>query len=50
VPLGDMLINQIASDTGVAMRSAQLYDEATAPFENETRTPNSDPTPPKADS
>jgi sigma-B regulation protein RsbU (phosphoserine phosphatase) len=49
VPLGDMLIDQIAGETGVAMRSVQLYDEATAPFENGTSTANSDPTPPKAD-
>jgi sigma-B regulation protein RsbU (phosphoserine phosphatase) len=40
VPLGDMLLAQIAGDTGVAVESLQLYDEASAPYE-----PDADPDP-----
>ncbi|HET9269170.1 MAG TPA: SpoIIE family protein phosphatase, partial [Vicinamibacterales bacterium] len=45
VPLGDMMLNQIAADTGVAVQSVQLYDESTAASDRGTSSANSRPAP-----
>ena len=36
VPLGDMLLNEIAGDTGVAVKALRLYEDVTGPFDAST--------------
>jgi sigma-B regulation protein RsbU (phosphoserine phosphatase) len=49
VPLGDMLLGEIAGQTGVALKSLMLYADTTGPFEepdNPAQTPSPAPSTP----
>jgi len=43
VPLGDMLLNTIAGDTGVAVHALRLYEDVSGPFDPSTDAVTPDP-------
>jgi len=43
VPLGDMLLNAIAGDTGVAVHALRLYEDVSGPFDPSTDAVTPDP-------
>jgi sigma-B regulation protein RsbU (phosphoserine phosphatase) len=48
VPFGDMLLKEIAGETGIAVQSLQLFDDIGGPFED-SADPDPNPSTPKAD-
>ena len=45
VPLGSMLLETIANETGVAVRSLRLYADVDGPFDDDTPEPQAPPAP-----